>query len=86
MLCFGPLDEELLVRIAERVRTLIGKVSITRAKGLLQFTGGFVLGLSSPKDPDRRVIYSREGAGLYEAGSLGRDTIPVSLDHAAKSS
>jgi diguanylate cyclase (GGDEF)-like protein/PAS domain S-box-containing protein len=75
MLCFGHLDEELLVQVAERIRSLINKESIRHEKGILQFAGSFGLGLSSPGDADWKSIYSRADAALYQAKKAGKDRV-----------
>ena len=75
VLCFGHLDEELLVQVAERIRSLINKESIKHEKGILQFTGSFGLGLSVPADADWRAIYSRADSALYQAKAAGKDCV-----------
>ena len=75
MLCFGHLDEDLLVQVAERIRSLIDKESIKHEKGILKFTGSFGLGLSSPADGDWRAIYSRADSALYQAKAAGKDRV-----------
>ena len=75
MLCFGHLDEELIVQVAERIRSLLNKESLKHENGILQFTGSFGVGLSFSDDPDWRAIYSRADSVLYQAKSAGKDRV-----------
>ena len=64
-----------LIQVAERIRSLLNKESLKHENGILQFTGSFGVGLSSPDDPDWRAIYSRADSALYQAKSAGKNRV-----------
>ena len=75
LLCFGDLNEEVLLQIGERMRAAICAERLPASGGLVQFTGSLGVALSSSEDTDWKNIYARADAALYEAKLAGKNRV-----------
>jgi diguanylate cyclase (GGDEF)-like protein/PAS domain S-box-containing protein len=75
VLCFGELDRESMIQLAERIRGQINRETIHTAKGPVSVTCSFGLALSQPDDGGWRNIYARADLALYEAKHAGKDRV-----------
>jgi diguanylate cyclase len=75
ILCFGEMEEDLVVQIAERLRARLGRESIDSGKQLVDFTASFGLAVSDSQDFGWKDIYSRADAALYQAKAAGKNQV-----------
>jgi diguanylate cyclase (GGDEF)-like protein/PAS domain S-box-containing protein len=75
ILCFGEMEEDLVVQIAERLRVRLGRESIDSGKQLVDFTASFGLAISDSQDLGWKDIYSRADAALYQAKAAGKNQV-----------
>jgi diguanylate cyclase (GGDEF)-like protein/PAS domain S-box-containing protein len=75
ILCFGEMEEDLVVQIAERLRGRLSRESIDSGKQLVDFTASFGLAVSDANDMGWKDIYSRADAALYQAKAAGKNQV-----------
>jgi diguanylate cyclase (GGDEF)-like protein len=75
ILCFGEMDEDLAMQIAERLRQRVRRESIDSGKFAFDFAASFGLAVSDSNDFGWKDIYSRADAALYEAKAAGKNQV-----------
>ena len=86
VLCFGEMDEELAVQIAERLRRRIGRESIDMGDYAFDFTASFGVAISDVSDFGWKDLYTRADAALYLAKAAGKDQVKFGSPERSKSS
>ena len=77
VLCTGEMNPDLLVQIAERIRTQVNAEVIDTSKGGIQVTCSFGAALSSAADLDWKGIYTSADAALYSAKKSGKNRVAL---------
>jgi diguanylate cyclase (GGDEF)-like protein/PAS domain S-box-containing protein len=86
MLSFGAFDEELLLAVAERIRSLVSQSMIQSGRGAVRVTVSLGIAIADVADAGWMAIYSRADAALGEAKASGKDRVGVGRTemHAAR--
>jgi diguanylate cyclase (GGDEF)-like protein/PAS domain S-box-containing protein len=75
VLCVGRVDEDVLLRIGERIRAALWSEGIRTSRGPIQISGSFGVAIGNTEDADWKNIYGRADAALYEAKAAGKNRV-----------
>jgi diguanylate cyclase (GGDEF)-like protein/PAS domain S-box-containing protein len=81
ILCFGALDEELLLHIAETIRSEFGRYPLPAELAPMQLTASFGLAISRDPSADWKTCYFTAETALREAKRLGKNRMIFGRSH-----